>query len=176
MPEMGPLQQSCQSMQAGVDRVAEQVPGLPADDIKLSRMLHIVSAGMEAAEEAWLKAHQLGLSEFRTLIMLYSSPGQQAHPSDLCQWATLKPTNMTRIVDALLQRGLVTRRPSDKDRRCIILEVTPDGARLIRKLLPMLHPNVTAMLQGFSRAEHRQMGILLQKLIDNIDAMDNAPQ
>jgi DNA-binding MarR family transcriptional regulator len=159
-------------MKAGVQRVAERVPSLPAADVILLRLVHIVAGGLEQIEELWLKPHQLASSEFRTLMMLYSSPGQQSHPSDLCQWATQKPTNMTRIIDGLLQRGLVSRRPSEQDRRRIILKVTPTGAKLIRTLLPQLHPHVSTMFENFSASERRQFGRLLEKMLHNIDTMD----
>lgn len=167
---------SCRSMQAGVARVAEVLPDLPVEDIVLSRMLHIVAGGLEAAEDSWLKPHKLGISEFRTLMMLFSSPGQQSHPSELCERAWQKPTNMTRIIDGLLRRGLVSRRASDEDRRRVILKVTPQGARLIRRLLPRLHPNVTAMFHDFSPQEQRQLRALLEKLSLNIDSMKHAPK
>ncbi|MBB6183438.1 MarR family transcriptional regulator [Oleiagrimonas soli] len=163
-------------MKAAVCRVAERVPDLPIDDIVLLRMLHIVNAGLDQSEERWLKPYQLGNSEFRTLMMLFSSPEQQAHPSDLCQWASQKPTNMTRIVDTLLERGLVTRRSSDADRRRIILQVTPEGSQLVRTLLPKLQPNLKALFSAFTRSESRQMTVLLEKLLRNLDAMDTVQE
>ncbi|GAB3037564.1 MarR family transcriptional regulator [Oleiagrimonas sp. MCCC 1A03011] len=169
---MGRLLDSTESMKAAVARVAERVPDMPVDDIVLLRLLHIVNAGLDQSEERWLKPYKLGNSEFRTLMMLYSSAEQQAHPSDLCQWASQKPTNMTRIIDTLLERGLVTRRPSDADRRRIILEVTPEGSRLVRTLLPEVRPNVQALFHHFSRSEYRQLAGLLEKLLRNLDAMD----
>jgi len=171
---MGPIFQSCQSMKAAVQRVADLLPGLPVDDVTLLKMLNIVGTRLDDAEEAWLKPYQLSRSEFRTLMMLFSSPGQQTHPSELCQWAAQKPTNMTRIIDSLLKRGLVTRRPSDEDRRRIILEVTPEGDRLVRELLPMLRPKLQALFKGFTPDEHRQLTRLTEKLLGNIDAMDTA--
>lgn len=173
---MGPIFESCQAMKDAVQRVAELLPGLPVDDVTLLKMLNIAGTRLDEAEEAWLKPYQLSKSEFRTLMMLFSSPEKQTHPSELCQWASQKPTNMTRIIDALLKHGLVTRRPSDEDRRRIILEVTPEGERLVRELLPMLHPRLQAMFKDFTPDEHRQLRQLMEKLLRNIDAMDTASE
>jgi MarR family transcriptional regulator, negative regulator of the multidrug operon emrRAB len=169
---MGPIFESCQAMKAAVARVADLLPGLPVDDVTLLKLLNIAGTRLDQAEEAWLKPYQLSNSEFRTLMMLFSSPGQQTHPSELCQWASQKPTNMTRIIDSLLKRGLVTRRPSDQDRRRIILEVTPQGDQLVRELLPLLRPKLQSLFKGFTPEEHLQLRRLAEKLLGNIDAMD----
>lgn len=173
---MGPNFTSCQAMKDAIQRVAELLPGLPTEDVTLLKMLNLAGMRLDQAEESWLKPYRLSKSEFRTLMMLFSSPGKQTHPSELCQWASQKPTNMTRIIDALLKRGLVTRRPSDEDRRRIILEVTPEGEGLVRELLPLLRPKLEAMFKGFSPEEHRQYRQLTEKLLGNIDAMDTASE
>ena len=160
-------------MQAAVARVAELLPGLPMDDVTLLKMLNIAGNRLDQIEEAWLKPYGLSKSEFRTLMMLFSSPDQQTHPSELCQWAAQKPTNMTRIIDSLLKHDLVTRRPSDQDRRRIILEVTPEGDALVRKLLPMLHPRLASLFKDFTPQEHREFRRLAEKLLGNLDAMEN---
>lgn len=173
---MGPIFESFQAMQEAVQRVADRLPGLPADDVTLLKMLNIAGTRLDDAEEAWLKPYQLSRSEFRTLMMLFSSPQQQTHPSELCQWAAQKPTNMTRIIDGLLKQGLVTRRASDQDRRRIILEVTPEGDRLVRELLPRLRPRLESLFRGFTPAEHRQFRLLTEKLLGNLDAMDHTSE
>ena len=43
-------------------------------------------------------------------------------------------SNVTGIVDRLEARGLVERRPGERDRRVKMLEVTPEGEELRRRL------------------------------------------
>lgn len=168
---MGQLSESIASMKAGVSRVAEHHPGMPVDEVVLMRLAHMAGTAVEWSIEDWLKPHDFNGSEFRALMMLFSSPGHQASPSELCMWATQKPTNMTRIVDSLLARGLVTRTPSEEDRRRVILRVTPSGKRLVRQLLPRLMPHVDVMFRGFSERERQQFGKLLEKLLHNLDSV-----
>ncbi len=168
---MGQLLQSADSMKTGVGRVAEHLPDLPVDAVVLLRLVHIAGNGLDDLEETWLKPHRLKNSEFRTLMMLFSSPDHATHPSELCRWATQKPTNMTRIIDGLLQRGLVTRKPDKEDRRRVILKLTAPGEHLVRTLLPQLHPRVSAMFTNFSTTESRQFRRLLEKLLRNLDPM-----
>ncbi len=169
---MGSLLDSCHAMQSAVQRVAERIPDVPVDDVIVLKLLNIAGVHLDDVEEQWLKPHPLSRSEFRTLMMLFSSPGQQSHPSELCQWAAQKPTNMTRIIDSLLNRGLVTRRPSETDRRRIILQVTPEGDRMVRELLPRLRPELQSLFRNFSPSDLRQLRMLLEKLLCNIDAVD----
>lgn len=171
---MGQFSESIAAMKAGVSRVAEHQPGMPVDEVILMRLAHMAGMAVEWMTEDWLKPHDFNGSEFRALMLLYSSPGHQAFPSELCMWATQKPTNMTRIVDSLLARGLVTRTPSEEDRRRVILRVTPDGRRLVRQLLPRLMPNVDSMFKGFSGRERQQLGRLLEKLLHNLDTVPPA--
>lgn len=169
---MGQLLQFAESMEVGVGRVSGHVPDLPVDAVILVRLVHIAGSALDELEESWLKPHNLTTSEFRTLMMLFSSDDHATYSSELCRWAAQKPTNMTRIIDGLRARGLVTRNPDDKDRRRIILKLTARGSRLVRTLLPQLHPRVSAMFEGFSAVESRQFRSLLEKLLRNLDPMD----
>jgi DNA-binding MarR family transcriptional regulator len=47
-------------------------------------------------------------------------------------------SNITGIVDRLEARGLIERRPADRDRRVKVLVITPDGARVRRAILRRL--------------------------------------
>jgi len=80
------------------------------------------------------------------------------------------PTNMTRIADVLVARKLVTRRPSDEDRRRIELRITPAGRRFVDKLLPKLFPVLRASFAALSDREKRQLQDLLQRVIASVDA------
>jgi len=51
--------------------------------------------------------------------------------SQLAEAERVQPPTMTRIVESLLQRGLVTRTPSDEDRRVAWVAPTAEGSALV---------------------------------------------
>ncbi|HET7359673.1 MAG TPA: MarR family transcriptional regulator [Rhodanobacteraceae bacterium] len=159
-------------MEAGLDRIAGHVPQLPLAEIVLIRLLLLVGGVLAEQFERTIKPHGLSESDFRTLIVLFASPGGRAHPGELCQYATQTPANMTRIGDGLVRRGLVTRARSEEDRRRVVLRITPAGRALARKLLPRLFPRARNAFAGFDATERRRFGRLLHKLVHNLDAMD----
>jgi MarR family transcriptional repressor of emrRAB len=172
---MGRLLDCLDSMEAGIGRTAERVPALPETEVVLMRLLLMGGSVVADEFERALKPHGLNESDFRTLVVLFSSPQGRAHPGELCQFATQTPTNMTRIADGLVRRGLITRSPSDEDRRRIVLQITPAGQRFVRKLLPLLVPRVRQLFAGFSAADKRHLNRLLHKVVRNLDAMVPQP-
>ncbi|WP_049622558.1 MarR family winged helix-turn-helix transcriptional regulator [Frateuria defendens] len=156
----------------GVERARQIVPDLPVAEVTLARLLLMVGGGLQEELERKLKPHKLGDSDFRTLIALFSHPDGSSTPSELCQFAAQGPTNMTRITNALVKRGLITRGHSEADRRQVVIRITADGRRFVRKLLPPMFPRAHAYFAGFSEADKRHLGRLLRKLAANLDHLD----
>jgi len=68
------------------------------------------------------------------------------------------------VVDRLGQRGLVTTRPSQTDRRRMVVELSPEGAALFRELAGSAFRATDRTLAPLSRAERRSLLALLAKL------------
>ena len=151
-------------IESAVARVSTIFPSAPLADIRLVRMLHGVAAELSLRFDAKLRPHGLNETDFRTLMQLFCSPEGQAHPSDLSQLATQSRTNMTRIVDSLVARGWVSRSSSEVDRRRIVLEITPDGVALVKRLLPQFHPKLASFMSVLSDAEKKALTAGLQKI------------
>jgi DNA-binding MarR family transcriptional regulator len=54
-------------------------------------------------------------------------------PGELAEREDVRPPSITRIVAALEEEGLLTRRPGD-DRRTSLVEVSPDGRRRLAEI------------------------------------------
>ena len=150
------------------------MPDLPVDGILLCRL--ILHVGRELATNFEQQIRPLGLAEaeFRVLTTLFSQPEGVAHPSDLCVRASQSPANMSRISDALLDRGLITRVPSVADRRRMVLRITEQGEKFVRELLPKLHLSLRRMLQNFPESEQRSMCAQLKKLGNELYQMSTS--
>lgn len=77
---------------------------------------------------------------------------------------------MTRMVDQLEKRGLLTRTRSKDDRRVVELELTPDGRAMAARLLPRITDFWNGVLTDFSRSEFDTLVGLMAKLVDALEA------
>lgn len=158
-------------MDEGIGRVSEAIPGMPAAEARLTRLLLMVARRVDEVLEGELKPHRINHSEFLTLMFLYSRPGGSSTPGQLCEFTSLGATNMTRIANALVERGLIKRSPGEQDRRQVEILMTPAGRRFVQKLLPTLFPPCGAAFGGFTEADKRNFSRLLRKLADNLDQL-----
>jgi MarR family transcriptional repressor of emrRAB len=137
---------------------------VPATGILLCRLLMHVGREMATMFEQQIRPFGLAEAEFRVLTTLFSQPEGVAHPSDLCVRTSQSPANMSRISDALVSRGLITRVLSVHDRRRMVLGITEQGEEFVRQLLPKLFAPLRTMLQDFPEAEQRQLNEQLKRL------------
>ncbi len=156
-------------MDAGISHVRDAVPEMPAEEAALARLLLLVGAQLQQELEHRLKPHKLNDSEFFTLMILFSRPEGSSTPGELCVYTSQGPTNMTRIANALVKRGLIERGPSEEDRRRVLIRITAAGRRFVRQILPTMFPHLKDVFVGFSETEKRTFGRLLRKLALNLD-------
>jgi MarR family transcriptional regulator, organic hydroperoxide resistance regulator len=75
-------------------------------------------------------ASEFDLAPAQVMALKSLEPGSPKPMSELATVMRCDNSNITGIVDRLEARGLVVRRPGDRDRRVKMLEVTPEGAEL----------------------------------------------
>ena len=151
-------------MEENLQNLKQRMPDLPVSGILLCRLLLHIGREMAAGFEQQLRPFGLAEAEFRVLTTLFSQPDGAAHPSDLCVRASQSPANMSRISDALVDRGLITRVSSVQDRRRMVLRITEEGEKFVRDLLPTLHVSLRRMLKDFPELEQRQIVAQLKRL------------
>jgi DNA-binding MarR family transcriptional regulator len=86
----------------------------------------------ERVDRALTKAHDLPVSWFEVMLWLASSP-DPVPASVLGNSTMLSRSQVSRVVDALQSRGLVTRTPSPRDARSVEVALTPEGRRLFQE-------------------------------------------
>ncbi|MFD4143893.1 MarR family transcriptional regulator [Streptomyces sp. NBC_00390] len=83
----------------------------------------------ERVDRALSKAHDLPVSWFEVMLWLASSP-DPVPASVLGNSTMLSRSQVSRVVDALQGRGLVTRTPSARDARSVEVALTAAGREL----------------------------------------------
>jgi MarR family transcriptional repressor of emrRAB len=152
-------------------KLRRKLPQLPATETLVLRAAMILGRDFNVMLERQLKPAGLSEAEFRMLTGLLAHDGH-ASAGDLCVALAQSPANLTRICDALVERGLVNRTPDTADRRRMLLTLQPAGEELIQKILPQITPEVSAAFAGFSAAEKQQLLEGLKRLLAGIDALN----
>ncbi|MEV7525159.1 MarR family winged helix-turn-helix transcriptional regulator [Streptomyces sp. NPDC091371] len=80
----------------------------------------------DRVDRALVKAHDLPVSWFEVMLWLASSP-EPVPASVLGNSTLLSRSQVSRVVDALQTRGLVTRTPSARDARSVEVALTEAG-------------------------------------------------
>src|SRR6476659_7605541 len=124
-------------------------------------------AFLDALDEA-LAPHDLKSADYLVLVALANEAADTA--SSVCSVLAHDPGAMTRKIDALEKRGLVRRVRSAEDRRAIKLELTPEGKKLYPKALAAAVGVANDFLEGFTKAEARQLEGFLQRMLENAEA------
>ncbi|MGB8650879.1 MAG: MarR family transcriptional regulator [Mycobacteriales bacterium] len=102
-----------------------------------------------------LRAYGLSAGARQVLAVL-DGDGGSLSPTTIADRLIITTASMTSMLDTLQRRGLVQRTPDVKDRRRVVVTITVEGRRIIRRLLPemlALQDEVAAALSPDDRAE-----------------------
>ncbi|EFQ62587.1 MULTISPECIES: MarR family winged helix-turn-helix transcriptional regulator [Pseudomonas] len=92
-----------------------------------------------------MEPHGITAAQFKVLIIM-AQFGVDT-PAELCRHLSLDSGSMTRMLDRLEQKDLLSRKRSELDRRQVQLVLTPDGQRLA-DLLPFIGAQALNQLAG----------------------------
>ncbi len=77
---------------------------------------------------------------------------------------------MTRLLDRIEAKGLIKRVAHGGDRRCVALELTPEGTELYPTLLRIVKDMNKRALRGFTKEETDSLERMLKRLALNVAA------
>lgn len=84
-------------------------------------------------------------------------------------------TTITGVIDRLVQKGLVARQESSRDRRARELQITQAGRRTQRGMAPAVEAAQRVMVRGLTNKEAKELVRLLQKAIAAGNELSRAP-
>jgi DNA-binding MarR family transcriptional regulator len=135
----------------------------------LRRVYTIMHERMEAA----LAGHDFTLMQW--IVLLYVRDGIARTASDISREFRHDSGALTRVIDHLERRGLLSRHRSTSDRRIVELALTAKGTRTIEELLPVVVGQMNEALAPFTRAESEQMKSLMERLVGHVQQLAGAP-
>lgn len=112
-----------------------------------------------------LSRHGLDGGEFYVLAALRRAGKPYAlRPTELFKSLMVSSGGMTDRLRRLEERGLVRRRPSDQDRRSMLVELTPEGRSLIERAWREDMELENRLVASLNSAERQQLARLLEQL------------
>jgi DNA-binding MarR family transcriptional regulator len=149
---------------ASIADLREDVPGLDGTAVECHIMLFRTYAAYFTAVSA--RYEELGLSHarFNMVRWLHHADKHRLTISELGAHLEASVPNVIRMVQALEAEGWVRRIPSESDRRVMNVELTPDGQRRFRALLPRAVKIWEEVQSGLTSEEQAVLSHLLAKL------------
>ncbi len=114
-----------------------------------------------------LKAHtKFGLSgsALNILTILHFGTGMGYKQHELGSLLLVSRADVTKVIDGLEKRGLVTRSASQEDRRVKVIRITKAGKTLVQRIIPLQNKESVRVTAGLSAHEIGTLNKLLAKL------------
>jgi DNA-binding MarR family transcriptional regulator len=129
-------------------------------------LLYLLAAASEAASDqfhAHVRAEGLRVPEWRVLACLVDEDG--AMVTHLARLALVEQSRLTKIIDQMDARGLVTRRGDEVDRRRVRVWITGEGRRLAERLVADARAHEAALLHTLAGGDAARIKPALRALI-----------
>ncbi|MDH6125464.1 MarR family transcriptional regulator [Kitasatospora sp. GP82] len=150
---------------AGVLRQWQQAfPGLDTEPIAVIGRINRCAALLQQGSTGPLTREGLTRSEFDILGALRRI-GHELTPTQLARETFASGAAVTKRLRQLEERGLVTRRTDERDRRVSHLSLTASGGKLVDRIYPELLAYDRALLSGLTAEERDELARSLGRLL-----------
>lgn len=130
-----------------------------ADDVAAVMRATRAIAGIVA--ESLAEAEGVTLPQLRTLVLVATRP--ETNASAVATALNIHPSNATRMIDRLVQAGLLNRHDSTVDRRHLQLTLTAAGSRLVGDVMEHRRTAFMRILRQMAPADRRRLTRALQQ-------------
>jgi MarR family transcriptional regulator, 2-MHQ and catechol-resistance regulon repressor len=174
-------------MTAATERPEESISALFAanisniDQTAIKVYLAILDSGAAHRSAQNRLFHSLGThrtqGRFAVLRALYFAENGTLTQRAIRHDVRVTAPNVSQLIDALERDGLVQRKVGQKDRRVTYVELTAEGWRLAKVLVPAMVQLMSGSLEGFTDEEKVRFHEFLIRFRSNVDeaATSSAP-
>src|SRR5277367_6422834 len=137
MPAFVALCQLCLGKQAKVAEMAAVKPLSPSEEALWRALMRVIKVIPRYLDTDLVRGAGLTASEYTTIMHLSEAPHRELRMADLAASTDLSASRMTRLVDDLQSRGLVTKTSSSSDARGNVARLTPRGMAKLKSAWPV---------------------------------------
>ncbi|WP_371380950.1 MarR family winged helix-turn-helix transcriptional regulator [Sporomusa aerivorans] len=114
-----------------------------------------------------IDSYGLNPTEFGVLEFLFN---KGTHPlQQIGSHILITSGTITYVIDKLEKKGMIVRKPCEKDRRIIYAEITETGKQKMFEILPGHYQAIAQALSGLTSEEKEQAITLLKKISFSIE-------
>ncbi|SAL11343.1 MarR family transcriptional regulator [Caballeronia choica] len=110
---------------------------------------------------------ELGITSTQASIVFMLAAGQGVTAADLAREYGIDASAVTRLIDRLEKRGLLSRVRSEEDRRVVRLALTPEGYALAERIPAIFTRVLDKLLMGFTPEEVGFLKSMLRRVLAN---------
>jgi DNA-binding MarR family transcriptional regulator len=132
--------------------------------VNLGQAVHVVQGALDRRLEA---AAGVSGPQFELLWRLNATPGQRLQMTEIAGLLLASKSGVTRLVDRLVEEGLVAREIPPENRRVTYAELTPRGKAVLAKAQDAFGPALEASFSNhLSDSDIRAMRRILRKVLE----------
>lgn len=146
--------------------VEEHLITKPIKDPHLRAFLNIMFTGVWLQQKMGqlLKPFDITEPQYNVLRILRGQQGEAMNLYEIQNRMIQKMSNVSRLIDKLVAKKLVTRKECRENRRRVDIAITQKGLDLLDSVEPYIEPFFKVLNQNISKEEARQIGDLLDKM------------
>jgi DNA-binding MarR family transcriptional regulator len=111
---------------------------------------------------------ELGITSTQGSMLFMIGTGRCQLAADLARQYGIDASAVTRLIDRLEKRKLLSRVRSSEDRRVVRLELTPEGSAIAARMPGIFDEATDVALAGFTREEVGFLKTMLRRIVANM--------
>jgi DNA-binding MarR family transcriptional regulator len=149
-------------VQAPVTAIPTDAPSASASDLVYA-LMRTVQMSPEDDRFKAIEEHDLSVTQLRATATL-SCAGEPLSGGAIAERVGATPGAVSRALDDLVQKSLVTRRESEDDRRVRLFSVTALGGELAAELFALKRAQVDRFVESLDEADRERLETALAPL------------
>jgi DNA-binding MarR family transcriptional regulator len=145
---------------------------LSDEPAKISLLLYRISQGINKLIREKAKEHEVSSTQIQTVIFLSGAHPRNKNVTSITRRLQIAQPTASRVIDSLVDKGLVARERSENDRRKVKLELTDKGnsiAESINEISQVLQETV----QGLTEERQREFSQDLVEIAGDMQSQDH---
>jgi len=163
----------CLGKQVIVVGMATVEPLSPTEEELWRAVMRIVKVIPRHLDSDLIRDAGLTASDYTTIMHLSEAPNRELRMADLATATDLSASRMTRLVDDLQSRGLVTKTVSSSDARGNVARLTPRGMAKLKSAWPVHLASVRSRL--FDHLDASTVEIVARALSEVATHLEDSP-
>ncbi|MDA8116842.1 MAG: MarR family transcriptional regulator [Actinomycetota bacterium] len=140
------------------------------EELAWRRLLRANALLLGRLDSELVAEHSMTLAEYEVLVHLSEAEGNQLRMSALAELALVSRSGLTRRVESMAARGLVSKEICPSDRRGMIAHLTELGRKRLEEAVPTHIAGVRRyLLDGLSRKDVSELARLLEVPLSRLE-------